>query len=814
MLNVRAQKASASKSAPPGGRFAAVSGRQTCNDRFKFSLSRTITGGNHVNNDQVLSTHSSVKRSKKAIKCVEPLESRCYLSGVVFGTPQSLSTAAAGIAPVYTDLADLNGDGFADLITANSNNSASILFGKGDGTFTLPAETFPLSFTPLTIVDGQLDPSGKTDFVVGSTTSDAVAVVLQNANGTFTKQELAATGLTNTQSVALGNFGNGRQDIAVASYDGGASDNVAVFLNNGNGTFSAPQILSVPHSQVASITAFATSGGVIDLAVADSHDSAITVLSNNGTGTFSVGPDYPLAASSTPVTIKAGKFNLNNNTNDDLVTANANGGSISVLLGNGDGTFQSAPITTVIPGVVSGGGLLKVRVANLDASGRPDLLGLLSPGSSGDAVVLLDNGDGTFRVGNTISLGAGAQTSIAAGDLNGDGLTDLVLANANQVSAILNTTGQDTTPPTAAVDVTQPAVTAGSSTIQFTVTYSDAAQVDASTLSSGNITVTDPHGNNQPVTLVSTGLTSAASLTVTYQIPAPSGSLSSSDDGAYTVSATATTASAVKNANRIAVAAGSIGQFSVQVPSQGTPTGPNLVCTISANLPASAVAGVTRSSGGTVVIVNSGNQVAKGRIVIDIYASPDATIRGNAPLVATVTRNINIRAGGRAVFAMPTFLWPASLSGTYFLVADVNATGALTETSLTDNTNISAKSTLVVPPFVDIDNLWSTRLPAGLKVGRRVLIPVLLKNIGNVAARNTATVTVQASPDGSASDATTIGTPAVRVVIPAGLRGTINVPVTLPTLAAGSYHLIVTVSYPGDADAANDTVISGGTFTV
>ena len=761
-----------------------------------------------MNKTSFIASRRSQKKNPGGV--LEVLEPRAYLSGVVFGAPQNLSAASAGLAPVYANLDNISSATHADLIIANAAsgsvaNSLSVLPGNGDGTFGA-ARTIPLTFSPLTILDGQLGTNGKTDIVVGSHNNSTVGVILQASDGTLSEHDYTATGLTDTQSVAIGNFGNGLQDIAVASDDAGTTNNVAIFFNNGDGTFTLHQVFSVPHTHLASLTSF-TANGTTHLAVADQDINAVTVLVNNGAGTFSAGPDYAVGAG--PVTIKSGKFNVTHDNNDDLVTANSTGGSVSVLLGNGDGTFNPTAVTTALAGVPAGGGPLKVRVANLTNSGNPDLIALLSPGSSGNAEVLLGQGNGTFHVGNVISV-AGSPTALAAGDLNGDGLTDMALAGPSQVSAFLNITNQDTTAPTAAVDVAQPGQTLGSPTITFTVTYTDAHQIDTTSLNSGNVTVTGPAGQNEPVTLVSMNLVNGPSVTVTYSIPAGSNSLSPADNGTYHVTATSNASQAVKNANDVPVAGGAIGAFSVSLLSNG----PNLVAALTTKMPASVVAGTHSTGSARLTITNAGTQLAKGTIAINVYASLTASIPGGAPLLLTITRKVNLKPGKHVTFGLPRFIWPANLNGAYFLVANVNATQAIAETNFADNVAASAAPVTVAPPFVDIQNLWNGTLPRVFTAGKHVSIPVLLDNKGNVAARGVATITVQASTTGTTAGATTLGTASPHVNIGAGKKQTARAVFTMPALAAGTYHLIVTVSFPGDTDAGDKTVVSTATFTV
>jgi hypothetical protein len=748
---------------------------------------------------------------------VENLEARAYLTGVVLGTPQNLNAPAAAIAPVFVNLDDINGDGKADLVAASDAsgavpNSVGIIPGKGDGTFGATTSV-ALDFSPITLADAILTANGKFDVVAGSASTPTVGVILQATDGSFpaAATDYAATGLANTHAVAVADFnGDGKLDIAVVSDDNNQSDavpNFAVLLNNGSGGFTLGQTLSITHVNLSAITAF-TSGGHTDLAVTNQTSNSVTILVGSGTGTFTQTDSYPVGSS--PVSIVTADFN--NDGKADLAIANSTSANISVLLGLATDTFQAA-VNTTIPDAPATGGPLKIRVSNLNNDGKSDLLALLGPGSGADADLMLGNADGTFHFGTSVITNGNQRIAIAAGDLDADGLTDLEIADPLQATSLINVTNQDHTAPTAAVDITQPVPVAAATTIDFTVTFSDNTQVDATTLGDHNVTVTDPNGVSHNASLVGTSYPNGPTVTVTYRMAAPSGSLSTADNGAYTVIATSNNGHAVKDANANALAGGTIGTFTVFIPPSAV-TGPNLVAgPVSAKLPTSVVGGA-KGSGAKVTITNKGTTAATGTIAIQLFASQSNTaVLGDSTLLTTVNKKINLGVNKKVTVSFPAFKWPTGVSGKFFLVANVNSTNVIVETNYADNIGASTKAVTVAPPFIDPQNIWNGKFKTP-KAGTKEHLTIQLKNNGNVAAKGAATVVVYASPDANILDGTQLASAPVKVSIPPGKKTTTSATFMMPTLAAGTYHLITVVTVANDTIAGNNTSASVGTFTV
>ncbi len=329
----------------------------------------------------------------------ESLEDRTVLS--FFSPP----TFAVGTSPHGEVAADFNGDGKADLAVVNQGaNTMSVLLGNGDGTFQ-PKTDYATGTSPWGIAAGDFNGDGKMDVVVANKGSNSLSIFPGNGDGTFqpkTDLALPTTSVPLTPvAVTVGDFnGDGHTDLAVATHNT-SQDEVTLLLGNGNGTFQLP---------VSTVTDTAPVIGSPNLGLAGTGVSSIVSGDFNGDGK----PDLAVVNNKDMlVATVIGRFGVVIST-----TIVAEPGSVSVLLGNGDGSFQ-APRNFAV-----GSGAGSVAIGDFNGDGRLDIA--VNSTASNSVSVLTNTGGGSFSTA-TISLGNGEAGAPAAGDFNGDGITDLAV---------------------------------------------------------------------------------------------------------------------------------------------------------------------------------------------------------------------------------------------------------------------------------------------------------------------------------------------------------------------------------------------------
>jgi hypothetical protein len=222
--------------------------------------------------------------------------------------------------------------------------------------------------------------------------------------------------------IAAGNFtGNGLNDLAVVNQGNSqASSSISILLNHDGASFTPGQTISFGSDQLsAAVTGDFRGNGKIDIAVTDWTAGTVDVLLGNGDGTFQAPKSF--ATGAFPFTLATGDFF--NDGKLDLAVVSGDMTSVSLLRGNGDGTFQ-APVTALsyLPFAQD------VAVADLNHDGNADLVvTAYNPYGNYPAFeVLLGHGDGTFTVAQSYSSTAG-YTAVAVGDFNHDGNLDLAL---------------------------------------------------------------------------------------------------------------------------------------------------------------------------------------------------------------------------------------------------------------------------------------------------------------------------------------------------------------------------------------------------
>ena len=343
------------------------------------------------------------------------------------GTFAAKVNYTTGSAPSSVTVGDFNVDGKPDLAIANeANSNVSVLLNNGSGTFTAKVD-YPTGTDPRSVTVGDFNVDGELDLAIANNNIDNVSVLLNNGNGTFAAHVDYPTD-SGPQSVVVGDFNSdGKPDLATANFN---SNNVSVLINTGTvqaGFFGTPINNATGTGPVSVAVGDFNSDGKPDLATA--NQGSVSVLLNNGNGTFAAHVDYPTGTN--PESVAVGDFNVDGK--PDLVTVNESPSTISILLNNGNGTFAAHVDYS------TGRGPASVAVGDFNVDGKPDLV---TANVTSDTVsILLNNGNGTFAAHADYPTGRGP-ISVAVGDFNVDGKPDLVTVNVlfitNNVSILLN----------------------------------------------------------------------------------------------------------------------------------------------------------------------------------------------------------------------------------------------------------------------------------------------------------------------------------------------------------------------------------------
>lgn len=380
-----------------------------------------------------------------------------------FGAP--ITTTITGVKnPVFNQflVADFNGDGYPDVAilgqdSVTGQTAVSVMLGNGNGTFQTGVETIIAGVTQpvansCAINAADYNGDGKMD--VAFSARESIVVLPGNDNGKFGTPVITSTGSTQFQCLASGDFNNDKKiDVAAGTPGGGQ---ISMFLGEGNGSFETPFIVGKGASRTLTAAQLTTNGD-LDLVAGQSEDSpGVTVLLGNGTGHFPTTQQY--AASGGELTqVVVQDLNGDNHPDIAFLSGYTKYQVVNILLNNGSGTFTPGytyagaglgDYNGLVAGNLSGNGKIDLAFGNLaggvsvlsgngngtfqgnyavQAFGSGIQIAQLTPGTkldlvmTGQPTVLLGNGDGTF----TAEASGCSFSSMAIGNYTGNGKLDI-----------------------------------------------------------------------------------------------------------------------------------------------------------------------------------------------------------------------------------------------------------------------------------------------------------------------------------------------------------------------------------------------------
>lgn len=352
------------------------------------------------------------------------------------GTFGGGGTTVNGLTEVgATAIADVDGDGRQDLVALRGSGFAgfaSVLIGNGSGGFG-PATDYTVAAYPTDLVVADLDADGRPDLAAASY-NGAMVTVLHNLGGGVLGDRHEYPPGGRAQDIAVGLVtADAIPDLVVSVF---GSSGLSMLRGRGDGTFD-PAVSSAAEADRLELGDM-DEDGILD--VVATHYNGVKLLRGTGAGTFTRETLMPTAHQ--PSDLALADFNRDGHLDvvfgyNELTPTTAYG-TVTLRLGNGNGTFQPARSFDV------GSQPIDVKAADVDLDGFLDIV--TADDQSESVSLLLGNGDGTFRE----KLGYGAMgrlpQRLSLGDLNQDAVPDLVISHfyANRITVLIGQQGSPT----------------------------------------------------------------------------------------------------------------------------------------------------------------------------------------------------------------------------------------------------------------------------------------------------------------------------------------------------------------------------------
>ena len=348
-----------------------------------------------------------------------------------------------GTAPGSVEIADLNGDGSFDLVVANEQSSnVSILLGDGKARFT-PAKgsPFPAGQLPNDIAIGDFNRDGKLDLAFANHDEKHLTVSLGDGNGGFASgpnSPVAVEVRPHTHGVATGDLNrDGNPDLVTDNWE---NNQVAVLFGDGKGNFNSParffDVGKMPYQRVR--VADVNGDGNPDIITTNLEGDNVTVLLGDGKGSFKQSVGSPFPCGDSPFNFAIGDVNKDGKrdlaiVNSPSSTPRSGKDGLTILLGDGTGGFKMMTGSPFATGKIPN----RVAIGDVDGDGVGDIA-VSSPDGNNITLFLMST-KSNVASSSTVAVG-GQPKGLAIHDLNGDGRADIVITNNsdNTVTVVLS----------------------------------------------------------------------------------------------------------------------------------------------------------------------------------------------------------------------------------------------------------------------------------------------------------------------------------------------------------------------------------------